>query len=352
MASTDEMPTTTAGPPPGGETAHRRSFGDLARLPLERASGLFVWLAFVVIFGIWVPDTFLTGTTAESIATDQAITVILAMGVLFTLATGEFDLSIAQNLGLTAVIAAALMVKSDVSPVLAVVLTLGAGLLIGAVNGVLVAGVGVNSFIATLGMSSVLLAGTQLISDGTYIGPLPSGFQKVTNTEIAGLPILIFYAVILAVLAWYVLEHTPLGRRFQATGANSEASRLAGVRTRRCVFASFLISGFMASLAGVLVAAKVGSVSPELGPPYLLPAFAACFLGATQIKPGRFNVWGTILAIILLATGVKGLQLVGGQAWVTNLFNGAALVGAVTVAVLVRKRRDARLRAASDRAAE
>jgi ribose transport system permease protein len=115
------------------------------------------------------------------------------------------------------------------------------------------------------------------------------------------------------------------------------------------IFLTFVISGVFSSLAGILVTAKIGEVSPSLGPPYLLPAFTACFLGATQLKPGRFNVWGTVLAIYLLATGVTGLELVGGPLWVTDMFNGVALVGAVTVAVVVQKRRAARLRAAADR---
>lgn len=320
------------------------------RLPFERASGLFVWLTFIVIFGLWVPDTFLTTATVKAIGGNEAITVVLALGVLFVLAAGEFDLSSAQNLGLSAVLAGALMVNSDMSPALAVTVTLLIGLLIGTVNGYLVAWVGVNSFIATLGMSSVLLAATGLISDNTFIGPVPRSLQKVANTEIVGLPIVLLYALIAALLAWYVLEHTPVGRRVHATGANTDAARLAGVQTRRYVLGAFVVSGGLASLAGVLVAAKIGSVSPQLGPPYLLPAYAACFLGATQIKPGRFNVWGTVMAIYLLATGVQGLGLVGGEVWVTDLFNGVALVGSVTVAVLLQKRRNARLRAASDRA--
>lgn len=321
------------------------------KLSVARYSGVLVWLGFILIFGLWKPDTFLTQATAQSIAGDQAITVVLAMGVLFALACGQFDLSFAQNLGLAAVIAGALMVKQDMTPLLAVAITLLCGMAIGALNGALVAGVGVNSFVATLGMSSVLLALTELISNQAFIGPLPAGFQSVAKQEPLGIPIVAIYALVVAVLVWWGLEHTPFGRRAQATGANAEAARLAGVPTRRLAFVSFVISGFFASLAGVLVAARIGSVSPQLGPPYLLPAFAACFLGATQIKPGRFNVWGTVLALYLLATGVKGLQLVGGELWVTNMFNGVALAGAVTVAVVAQKRRSARLRAAAEAAA-
>jgi len=107
----------------------------------------------------------------------------------------------------------------------------------------------------------------------------------------------------------------------------------AGVRVDAYRYGALTLGGLFASLAGLLVVAKIGSVSPTLGPAYLLPSFAACFLGTTQIKLGRFNVWGSVLAIYLLATGVTGLQLVGGQAWITDLFNGAALILAVGIAV-------------------
>lgn len=205
--------------------------------------------------------------------------------------------------------------------------------------------VGVDSFIVTLGMSSVLLALTQLVGGGAFIGPLPDAFQGLASGSILGIPVLGVYALIVALLIWYVLEHHPIGRRAYATGLNPEAARLAGVRTARYMFGSLVLAGFMSALAGVLVASKIGTVSPTLGPAYMLPSFAACLLGTTQIKVGRFNVWGTILALVLLATGVKGVQLVGGQLWLTDLFNGVALIGAVTLAVLARKRRAARIKA-------
>jgi ribose transport system permease protein len=322
----------------------RERAGRVTRVIGLRYSGLALWAAFVVVFALWVPDLFLTSATAKSVAGDQAVTVILALGALFTLAAGQYDLSIAQNLGLSAVVSSSLMVSSHVAPIPAVLMTLACGAAIGAGNGLIVSVVGVNSFIATLGMSSVLLAVTEQISNFQFIGPLPSSFQGVVGHEPLGIPIITVYAVVLAVFVWYVLEHTPIGRRVYATGANPDAARLAGVRTRRYVFWSFVVTGLIASLAGVLVAARVGEVSSDLGPPYLLPAFAACFLGTTQIKLGRFNVWGTVLAIYLLATGVKGLQLAGGQLWITDLFNGLALIGAVSVAVLAQRRRGARRR--------
>ena len=274
---------------------------------------------------------------------------MLAVGLLFTLAAGQYDLSAAQNLGLSAVVAGALMVHQHMAAEFAVPLTVAMGASIGLMNGLLVVRFGLNSFIATLGTSSILLAFTEIVSGDQFIGPLPSSFQGLFSSSPLGTPIVAGYALALCVIAWYVLEHTPLGRRVYATGASADASRLAGIRTDRYVVGSFMTTGAVASLAGVLAAAQIGQVSSSLGPAYLLPAFAACFLGTTQFKVGRFNVWGTFVAIYLLATGVEGLQFIGGPPWVTDMFNGVALVGAVGVSVAAHKRQTRRTQPITDR---
>lgn len=331
-----DMPGAGSGAAPGGARQRRQRVVEI--LNPSRFSGVYMCLLFIAIFSVWVPDTFLTDTTARSIADNQAITAILCIGLLVTLSAGAFDLSIAHNLGFSAVLAGYLMTHG-VDPVLAVVITLAGGTAVGIVNGAVVAGIGVNSFIATLGMSSVLLALTGLISDYQQVGPFPSSVKSIASQDVFGVPILFVYMLGFAFVAWYLLEHTPLGRSIQATGANPEAAALAGIRTRWYVFASLVVTGVVASAAGVLLGAKLGTVSVSVGPPYLLPVFAACFLGTTQLKPGRFNVWGTLLALLLLAIGVTGLQLAGGDIWITDLFNGVALIGAVSIAVIAESRR-------------
>lgn len=325
--------TTPATLPP------RRRRPSLADLHPARYSGLYAWAVVIAVFAVWIPGTFFTIDTAKSVAADQAITGMLALAVLVPLMAGRYDLSIAQNMGTSAVICASLMARSGASPVLAIAITLCLGLAIGVVNGIVVAGIGVDSFIATLGMTSVLVAVSQIVSGQQFVGPVPQSFQKIATDEVAGIPILVVYLLLACFLLWWILEHTPLGRRLSATGANEEAAKLAGVRTRRYSFFSLVASGAIASFAGVLLSARLGSVDPSIGPSYLLPTFAACFLGMTQLKPGRFNVWGMFVALYLLATGVKGLQLVSGQLWITELFNGVALIGAVSLAILGGRRR-------------
>lgn len=336
----------TAPAPPAPRSKERRSVRRDLQGEFSRLSGFGIWGIFILIFAIWTPTTFLSSSTFKSIAGTQSVTVILAVGLLCTLAAGEFDLSIGQNLGTSAVLVSWLMAKHNMPPVLAVLITIAFGAMVGAVNGVITTQVKISSFIGTLAMSSVLLALAEILSDYKFIGPVDSSFQRASGYTPLGVPILAIYAIGLSVFAWYVLEHTPAGRRLYATGANADAARLAGVKTQRYKFWSFVITGLFGATAGCLVASQFGEVSSTVGPSYLLPAFAACFLGATQFKIGRFNVWGTVMALYLLETGVKGLQLVGGPLWVTDLFNGLVLLIAVGVAVVSGRRRAGRVHGA------
>jgi ribose transport system permease protein len=209
------------------------------------------------------------------------------------------------------------------------VLTLVAGCAIGAVSGALIVRAKIDSFIATLGMSSILLALIAWISGGQQILNLPSSFQSLATNELLGLayPVWIMLAVGLAV--WYALQRTPTGRRLYATGGNINAARLAGVATGRVIVLSLVSCGAIAALAGLLTSAQLAVGDPTVGPGYLLPAYAAAFLGSTQFHGGRYNVWGAVIAVYVLAVGVKGLQLAGAPVWIPDLFNGTALLLAV-----------------------
>jgi ribose transport system permease protein len=328
----------TAGAPDTQPPQRPPRFSRFPNLQVARFSGLYLWALMILIFGVWVPHTFLTSSNAQSIASSGAVTAIVALAALAPLAAGCFDVSVAQGLGTSAIFCGTLMTKVHMGPAEAIVLTLLFGVGVGAINGIVVAWIGVDSFITTLGMTSVLLAIAEALSNYEYVGPLPAGFGNLVGGTAAGIPVIVFYVLAIALIVWYFLEHTAIGRRLHATGASREGARLAGVQTTRYVFASFVVSGLLASVAGVLVAAQLGDLSPSLGPSYLLPAFAACFLGTTQIRLGRFNVWGTVLSLYLVETGITGLQLAGASLWVTDLFNGLVLIAAVAVAVVSQRR--------------
>jgi ribose transport system permease protein len=300
------------------------------RIPSFRnASALYVFVVLFVIFSLWIPDTFLTTTTWRTLLDGQALTVIVAVGVVVPLAAGAFDLSIGAVVGIGSMLVAWLLGTKGVPIVPAMVLTLVAGLVIGVLNGVLIVHFRIGSFIATLGVSSALSALVLAISGGEQILGLSTEFQKIATGQLLGITYPVYFALVLAIVIWYVLELTSLGRRIHATGGNADAARLAGVRTGALIIGALVVSAVTAMFAGVLAASRIGTGDPSTGPDYLIPALTAAFLGSTQFRNGRFNVWGTVAAVYVLAVGVKGLQLAGAPFWIPSLFNGVALLVAV-----------------------
>ncbi|WP_207835436.1 ABC transporter permease [Williamsia soli] len=337
--STDAAATAPKGPPPGGgDFLPEKTKGRKINLGLDRFSGLYVWVAIIVLFAIWIPDLFLTEGNFRIIAGDQAITAMLAIGLIVPLAAGVFDLSIAGVMGFSVAMVSYQLSQGIAAPI-AILSTLLCGALIGAVNGFVVVKLNVDSFIATLGMSSILLAGTYFVTDGKQITEgFTDGFLDMGSKPFLGLPLPFFYMIAVAAVMYVVLEKTPLGRYLYATGGNRQAARLAGLRVERIMFGALVTSATVAALTGVILAAKLGTAAPDIGPSYLLPAFSAVFLGSTQIRAGRVNVLGTLIAIYLLATGVKGLQLAGAPSYVNDLFNGLALIIAVALAARTARR--------------
>ena len=305
------------------------------RIPgLQQASAAYLLVFIFVLFGLWIPESFLSATTFKVVAADMVVVGILGLALLIPLTAGVFDLSVGNTLAFSLVIVSALAQYTEVNGVVACLVALAACGIMGFLSGLVVVRFRVNSFIATLAMSQILMAATLLISQNQQItGVFSPEFLAFGRIDVLGIPIVVYYLAALSVLVWYVLECTPLGRHLFATGANPEAARLSGVRTDRMVWGSLVASALVAGIAGLVYGAKIGSFSNSFGPPLLFPAFAAVFFGATQFR-SRPNVWGTILAVYTLAFGVKGLQLAfaSGVYWITPLFNGVALVVAVGLA--------------------
>jgi ribose transport system permease protein len=306
---------------------------NLARaLSFRNISALYIFVAMFILFSIWVPDTFLDWDTWKTLFDSQAVTAIVAIGLVVALSAGTYDLAIGAELGFGAIVVAWFLVDKGVPVVPAIALTLLVGAIVGLLNGLLIVKVKIDSFIATLGVSSILLALIAWVSSSQQILGLGEGFQNIGTTEILDVTIPVYLMLLVGLVVWYVLERTPVGRRIYATGGNIEAARLAGVKVSRIIVGSLIACGVIATFAGILVSANIGTGDPTIGPAYLLPAFSAAFLGSTQFRGGRFNVWGTVVAVYVLATGVKGLQLAGAPLWIPDLFNGVALLLAVGLA--------------------
>lgn len=298
----------------------------------SRWSGPILLVAMMVVFTILEPGVFLTESNLLAVVNNQAITAIVALGLLFPLASGVFDISIGGAITLSVISSAAMFnaTAGNMPVPVVIVLTLLVGIAAGLVNGLLVIRLSIDPFIVTLGTGSVFLGVSQFIADGKVISEdIPSAFTDLGRGETFGIPNPILLVIVLAVIVFYLLEMTPFGRMIYATGAGREAARLAGVPTNRLLYIAFLSSAFFASLAGLVYVSRIGSGQPDIGAQYLLPAYAAAFLGSTMIKPGRFNVLGLLVGIAILAIGINGLQLRGIPFWVIATFQGGALILAV-----------------------
>jgi ribose transport system permease protein len=312
-------------------------------LRFDRLSGLYFWALIVLVFGIWKTQLFLTQGTLHSVASEQAISASLAIAVLIPLCAGAYDLSVGANLTLSTILVTWLQTGRGWPMWPAIAMTVVVACSVGVLNGFFVVVLKINSFIATLGMATVLAAVQSIITN--QVVPFPvvkQSWIRLTQFKLGGFQIVVLYLLVLALIVWWLLEHTPPGRYVYAAGGNPEAARLAGVNVDKWVWLSLVASATISGLAGVFSASLTGP-SLTVGSALLLPAFAAAFLSSTQLTPGRFNVWGTLLAVYVLATGVEGLQLVTGVQWLNNMFNGVALIGAVAFATW-RQRRAARPR--------
>jgi ribose transport system permease protein len=205
-----------------------------------------------------------------------------------------------------------------------------AGILIGVLNGVLTAKFKIHSLIVTLGVGFAVSGGSIGLAGGkTLFEGIPMGIKDMARTEVLGFQSAVWIILVLAIAIYVMLAFTPFGRRIYAVGGSERVARLAGVKTDMVKILAFALAGGFAAFAGLLQLGQAGAATSAFGVNLLLPAFAAIFLGATAIRPGVFNVWGTIIAILVLAAGFNGLGLQGVPIWVQPIFNGVMLLGAV-----------------------
>jgi ribose/xylose/arabinose/galactoside ABC-type transport system permease subunit len=319
--------TRPAGPArPARQWRRALSFGNIG--------AVYVWLLIILVFAVWVPETFPTRTTFEQILNNNAVTGLIALSVVIPLAARVFDLSVAFTMTLSGVVVAHFVAQTSIGVVPAIALALGTALAIGFINAFVVVGLGVDSFIGTLATGSLIKALITMVTNDqsiTGVKLLRAPFSSIAQTSVAGLTLPVFYLLVIAGTIWFVLEHTATGRRLYATGFNPDAARLQKVATNRLRFLSLITSALLAGVAGVVFTSAIGSGSPTAGDPYLLAAYAAAFLGATQLRGGRFNAWGTVIAVLLLGTGTTGLSLASTPQWSTSVFTGVVLIVALAV---------------------
>lgn len=329
---------------------------DAARRPRERGGIVHffsIWnlaiilVLLIVLFAILKPDTFLTAFTFQSMLNSRSIYALAALAVMIPLTSDNFDLSVASTLGIAQVLANGLQTQQGLPWELAALICILIGATVGLINGFLVTKLRIHSFIATLGSGTLLLGLNQWYTGGMQVvGTLPPEFVALSG-KLAGIPMPVIYLVAIAVVLWIVFDYLPLGRFLYVIGDSPRAAELTGINRTFYVTLAFVAAGVIAAFAGVILQAQLRVGQSTVGQELLLPAFTGALLGATAIRPGRANVWGTVLAVAVLAVAVSGLTQLGADFFVENLFNGGMLIVAVGLAVYTQRRRVQRTSAAA-----
>ena len=308
---------------------------------LGRFALLGVWAVVVVVFIIAMPGVLFNWNNFAVLAGSPAPAALLALALVIPLTSGDYDLSVGAVVTLAAMRIGVLNVWHSVPIGWTLLIALAAGITVGAVNAFFIVYFRIPSLVVTLASASLISGIVQWLSNSSTISGISPWLVDVTvNGRLFGIDFAFYYALAATALLWYVLEYTPAGRRLLFVGRSREVARLNGINVDRTRSASLLASSCLATLAGVVYAGTLGSADPFSGTNFLLPAFAAAFLGATSIIPGRFNAWGTFVAVYFLSTGITGLSMLGIPLWVTNVFNGGALLAAVTLSQFARGRQE------------
>jgi ribose transport system permease protein len=341
--------STTEPPLSGGAATPTRAgnLGSRAVALAERNALLVLTLIVAVFFASWpeTASTFPTTANINNLLADQTVVGLMALAAIFPLLVGEFDFSIGYLVAFLSIFNAAAMARFDVPLGFAIALTLVVAALIGLITGLAVSRIGLPSLVITLAtgtlMSGVVFWYTDGLSISTGISPRLIEFGSSTWF---GIPRAAYLLVVVVAIGWQILERTPAGRYLRFIGSNRDAARLVGVRVERYITASFVTSALLSGLAAIALTARNGAANPGDGPGLLFPAIAAAFLGATTVKPGQFNVLGTVVGVFFVAGSVSGLNLAGVEPWVQPVFYGTSLALAVLLSTLLSRRRAARQR--------
>lgn len=320
----------------------RSSLSSRVRLTLE--GGVLPILLVLLIVLVAVNPTsgpiFLSPPNVANLLRGQSVTGVIALAMVIPLVCGYFDLSVAATAGVAAVTFATVVGPQGLPIWVGIIAVAVVSLLIGCLNGYLVAYARFDAFVITLGTYTLLGGAIQWFTNGRPISQgIPDEVGDWAAQRLIGVPYPFLALIVVAVVVWYVLMHTPGGRNLESVGSNERAAHLIGVPVPRVVFASFLASAALGGVAGLLLISSSGAADPAAGPNYLFPAITAVFLGATSIRPGRYNVWGTVLATFFIAIAINGFSLLGADSWITPVFNGFALVFAVAASTLIRRSR-------------
>jgi ribose transport system permease protein len=319
-------------------TKERSNLNKFGREIATRYSLIIIWVLMTVVLMSLVPGDVNPIAALRAVLGQQTPVVFLGLGVVITMAVGEFDLSFAGVFGIAAVAVPSFVTLYHWDYPMAVLGALALALACGAINAWLIVKVNISSVVVTLGVASVAGGLGYWLSGETTVSGIDPALSVITVGTFLDLPYLFWYGLILALIVAYIMSFTPLGRNMLFVGSNRAVASLAGISVSRIRVGAYLASALLSGTAGVILATGLGGYNPSTSATNLMPTFAAVFLGTVAIVPGRFNPLGMLIAAYFLLTGVFGLQLLGLSGWVTQVFYGFALVAAVTISTLLQRR--------------
>ena len=331
---------------PGGavQVSERTTSGQKLRAGLRRIVGareatLAGVVVLLVIYLSFASPYFLTAGNLTVVGRQIALALIISVGMTFVILIGGIDLSVGSAVALVSVLTGEFMVTMGIPPVLAILFALAGGAIVGLVNGIINAYVGIPSFVVTLGMLAVARGLSLGITGGSTISGFPAGFLFLGQGAFLGIPIPVWVAVVIAIIAHIVLTRTTFGRHIYFVGSNEEAAKLSGIRVRRVKIAVFMISASLASVSGILETARLSVGQPAAGNGYELLAIGAAVIGGASLFGGVGGILGTALGTSLLLLIQNALILLGISAYWQQVFSGVIIVAAVALNMWRRTRK-------------
>lgn len=305
---------------------------------VQKYSVIIAWVAVILVFTIISGDKFFNLNTLSLITGTRSVVAILALAIMIPLTAGDYDMSAAYTMSLANMITVFLTVEAGLNVWLSILIALLAGVVIGIINGIFVVKIGIDPFIVTMGVGTFLAGITLWISNKTLSGTELQPLQNICIGKIFNIQYIFFYCLILMLVLWYLFEHTSIGKKILFIGHGKEVARLSGVKVGKIRWGCLIASSTLSAFAGVMYSGVTGSAKSGSCNDFLMPAFAAVFLSTTFIKIGRFNPIGTFISVYFLETGIRGLSLLGASTYIQNIFYGVALVLAVAISVVIKKK--------------
>lgn len=272
--------------------------------------GVYALIALVVLCVLltFLSPDFLTVNNIISIALQTAVIAIIAIGMTYVIITSGIDLSVGSVIALAGVVAAQLL-TNGVNIVLAMLFGVIIGALFGLLNGLLITKGNLQPFIATLGTMMIARGLSLVLTDGLPVSGLPKSFTTLGNGRLLGIPIPVIFLIVIAIIAHFVLSKTVFGRYVYALGSNEEAARLSGVNTNLNKIYVYILSGVLAAIAGMILAARLVSAQPSAGTGYEMDAIASVVIGGASMAGGIGSITGTVIGAFTIGVLRNGLNL-------------------------------------------